>query len=98
MKISIGSAVAAALVAAAVPMAPATSVSGTLRPPAPIPHVASRGIPLPRTAPPRADAPAVGAKPADAQAEAAPRTAAASTRPAPAIQPTQPMPPAQGLD
>jgi len=38
--------------------------SGPPRPPAPIPHVASRSVPLPKAAPPR-EAPVVSAKPAE---------------------------------
>lgn len=82
---------------------------GPPRPPAPIPHVASRTVPLPKAAPPRAEAPVAAAKPAEpvppAQqtaavqpkpAEAAPTVGQA--KPAPTILPTQEMPAAQGLD
>jgi hypothetical protein len=88
--------------------------SGPPRPPAPIPHVASRTVPLPKAAPPRGEAPVAAAKPAEPatpQAQAAQQTAAvqakpaeASTptigqaKPAPMILPTQEMPAAQGLD
>jgi hypothetical protein len=88
--------------------------SGPPRPPAPIPHVASRTVPLPKAAPPRGEAPVAAAKPAEPatpQAQAAQQTAAvqakpaeASTptigqaKPAPTILPTQEMPAAQGLD
>lgn len=38
---------------------------GPPRPPAPIPHVASRTVPLPKAAPPRAETPVAAAKPAE---------------------------------
>ncbi len=86
-------------------MPPPTPVRGVPRPPALIPHVASRSVPVPRAAPPRtgpaAAQTAAATKPADAQAQAAPLTTGSigQTRPAaPAILPTQEMPPAQGLD
>jgi len=82
---------------------------GPPRPPAPIPHVASRTVPLPKAAPQRAETPVVAAKPVEqaqpAQqaaavqakpAEAAP--AVSQAKPAPTILPTQEMPAAQGLD
>lgn len=85
---------------------------GPPRPPAPIPHVARRTVPMPKAAPPRAEAPVAAAKPAEpvppaqpAQqtaavqpkpAEAAPT--AGQAKPAPTILPTQEMPAAQGLD
>jgi hypothetical protein len=84
------------------------------RPPAAVPHVASRSVPLPKATPPRAVAdpkpPApVAAAPAPVapqqSAAAAPAPAAASVAPPAAeakppvqIQPTQEMPKAQGLD
>lgn len=86
---------------------------GPPRPPALIPHVASRTVPMPKAAPPRAEAPVAAAKPAEpvpqarpaqqtAAVQAKPAEAAAPTigqvRPAPAILPTQEMPAAQGLD
>lgn len=81
---------------------------GPPRPPAPIPHVASRTVPLPKAAPPRAQAPVAAAKPAEpapqaqpAQQTAAVQPAEAATvqaKPAPTILPTQEMPAAQGLD
>ncbi|MCS3728478.1 hypothetical protein [Bradyrhizobium betae] len=80
---------------------------GPPRPPAPIPHVASRAVPLPKAAPPRSEAPVAAARPAEpaqqtAAVQAKPAEAAAPTvgqaRPAPTILPTQEMPAAQGLD
>jgi hypothetical protein len=84
--------------------------SGPPRPPAAIPHVASRSVPLPKAAPPRASAPvAAAAKPVE-QAQPAQQTAAVQARPAAAaptvgqakpastILPTQEMPPVQTLD
>ena len=87
---------------------------GPPRPPASIPHVASRTVPLPKAAPPRAETPVAAAKPAE-QAPPAQQTAAAQAKPAeaapqataptlgqakpaPTILPTQEMPAAQGLD
>jgi hypothetical protein len=87
--------------------------SGPPRPPAPIPHVASRTVPLPKAAPPReapvaakpaepatpqAQAAAVQAKPAEVAAQAAAPTVGQAKSPAAAILPTQEMPAAQGLD
>lgn len=86
---------------------------GPPRPPAPIPHVASRTVPLPKAAPQRTETPVAAAKPAEPtaqQAQPAQQTAAAQTKPAeaaptvgqakpaPTILPTQEMPAAQGLD
>src|SRR4051812_45363267 len=57
--------------------------SGPPRPPAPIPHVASRSVPLPKAAPPRGETPVTAAKPAEpatqpaAQAQPATQTVAA---------------------
>ena len=83
---------------------------GPPRPPALVPHVASRStaVPLPREAP----RPAEGRSPAEAKAPAPAvqqsaavqkpvepaASPAALTPPPPQIQPTQPMPQAQGLD
>lgn len=39
--------------------------NGPPRPPAPIPHVASRTVPLPKAAPPRSETPVAAAKPAE---------------------------------
>jgi hypothetical protein len=58
---------------------------GPPRPPAPIPHVASRAVPLPKAAPPRAP---VVAKPAESvtpQAQPAQQTAAVQAKPADAV-------------
>ncbi|WP_431201100.1 hypothetical protein ACQ86E_17850 [Bradyrhizobium betae] len=84
---------------------------GPPRPPAPIPHVASRAVPLPKAAPSRGAAPVAAAKPAEpatqtaavqAKPAEAPSQAAAATvgqaKPASTILPTQEMPAAQGLD
>jgi hypothetical protein len=84
---------------------------GPPRPPALIPHVASRAVPLPKAAPPRGAAPVAAAKPAEpatqtaavqAKPAEAPSQAAAATvgqaKPASTILPTQEMPAAQGLD
>ncbi|MCA1532798.1 hypothetical protein I6F21_09575 [Bradyrhizobium sp. NBAIM03] len=87
--------------------------SGPPRPPASIPHVASRAVPLPKPAPRRAETP-VAAKPAEPampQAQAAqqaavvqakpaevPAPTVGQAKPAPTILPTQDMPAAQGLD
>jgi hypothetical protein len=86
---------------------PISSVRGPPRPPAPIPHVASRTlVPTPKPSPTRAGdvrplaakpvAAEVQAKPADAQA-AAPAVVEAKPAPPP-IQPTQEMPKVQGLE
>jgi hypothetical protein len=87
--------------------------SGPPRPPAPIPHVASRTVPLPKAAPPReapvaakpaepatpqAQAAAVQAKSAEVAAQAAAPTVGQAKSPAAAILPTQEMPAAQGLN
>ncbi|MHC4051752.1 hypothetical protein [Bradyrhizobium sp. 25ACV] len=63
--------------------------SGPPRPPALIPHVASRAVPLPRAAPRRGETPVAAAKPAEPvaqqaqapQAQAPPQTAAAQAKP-----------------
>jgi hypothetical protein len=88
--------------------------SGPPRPPAPIPHVASRSVPLPKAAPQRAETPVAAVKPvepAPQQAQPAQQTAAVQAKPAEAaaptvgqakpastVLPTQDMPAAQGLD
>ncbi|MGX1168451.1 hypothetical protein AB7M16_004717 [Bradyrhizobium sp. USDA 372] len=88
---------------------PPTAIrSGPPRPPASIPHVASRAVPLPKPAPRRAEMQAVQAQPAQQAAvvqakpaEAAPQAAAPTVgqaKLAPTILPTQDMPAAQGLD
>jgi hypothetical protein len=64
--------------------------SGPPRPPASIPHVASRTVPLPKAAPPRGEAPVAAAKPAEpapqqaqaSQAQPTQQTAAAQAKPA----------------
>lgn len=60
---------------------------GPPRPPAPIPHVASRAVPLPKAAPHRGEAPVAAAKPAPQQAQApqaqpTQQTAAVQAKPA----------------
>ncbi|MGY8636261.1 hypothetical protein RAD15_27685 [Bradyrhizobium sp. 14AA] len=70
--------------------------SGPPRPPASIPHVASRTVPLPKAAPHRAETPVAAAKPAEpaapqvqpAQAQPSQQTAAVQTKPAEAAAPT----------
>jgi hypothetical protein len=68
--------------------------SGPPRPPAPIPHVASRAVPLPKAAPRRGEAPVAAvrpAKPVEQPAQAAQpaqQAAAAPTKPADAAAPT----------
>ncbi|TYO65220.1 hypothetical protein FXV83_17770 [Bradyrhizobium hipponense] len=73
--------------------------SGPPRPPAPIPHVASRTVPIPKTAPARGERPMAAAKPASPepapqQAQAAPQAqpaqqaAAAPPKPAETAAPT----------
>ncbi len=88
---------------------PPTMVRGfPPRPPASIPHVASRTVPVPKAAPQRPETPAAAAKPVEQTAavqakppETAPQAAASTVgqaKPAPTILPTQEMPAAQGLD
>ena len=93
---------------------PVSAVRGPPRPPAAVPHVASRtpSVPMPRAAPPRAgvaakpaaapaqQSAAVQAKPADAQAipQAAAPATVEANPAAPQIQPTQGMPKVQGLE
>lgn len=57
--------------------------SGPPRPPAPIPHVASRTVPLPKAAPPRGQTPVAAAKPAEpvSQVQTAQQTVAAQAKP-----------------
>jgi hypothetical protein len=89
--------------------APVSPIRGGPRPPASIPHVASRTVPVPKPSPlaakpaaePAQQSASVQPKPADPQA--VPPAASAPTvgqaKPAqPAIQPTQEMPKVQGLD
>lgn len=57
---------------------------GPPRPPASIPHVASRTVPLPKAAPPRAETPVAAARPAEPttpQAQPAQQTAAVQAKP-----------------
>jgi hypothetical protein len=58
---------------------------GPPRPPAPIPHVISRSVPLPKAAPPRAETPVAAARPVDQapapQAQPAQQTVAVQARP-----------------
>ncbi len=71
---------------------------GPPRPPAPIPHVASRTVPLPKAAPQRVETPVAAVKPAEQTAQQAPpaqptqQTAAVQPKPAevapPAVAPT----------
>jgi hypothetical protein len=64
---------------------PPTAIrSGPPRPPASIPHVAARTVPLPRAAPPRGETPVAAVKPAEpaTQAQPAQQTAAAQAKPA----------------
>jgi hypothetical protein len=82
-------------------VSPPTAVRGVPRPPAPIPHVASRAIPLP--APKPAQMATVQPQPQPQVSAAAPSPAAAGTvgeakPPQPVIRPTQDMPAAQGLE
>jgi hypothetical protein len=88
---------------------PMTTIRGAPRPPRPIPHVASRTVPMPKASP-------LAAKPAPEPAQqsaavvksaetpptppaAAPTVGEAKpSAPAPSIQPTQDMPKAQGLE
>ncbi len=90
---------------------PAT-IRGVPRPPAPIPHVASRAVPLPAPKPTMAAIPAKAvegtphaavqkSRPQTSVATAASRTAgtnAAGKPREPQIEPTEPMPPVQGFE
>ena len=74
---------------------PPTAIrGGPPRPPASIPHVASRAVPLPKAAPPRGEAPVAVAKPASPetapQAQPAQQTAAVQPKPAEAPPPAAP--------
>lgn len=67
---------------------------GPPRPPASIPHVASRSVPLPKAAPPRAETPVAAAKPTEpmtqqAQAPQAPAQQTAAVQAKPAEAPPQ---------
>ena len=87
------------------------AIRGIPRPPAPIPRVASRTVPVPTPKPPMTNKPAepiqqsaaVEAKPATPQAAPAapaqtPNLTVGAAKPVPQIMPTQKMPAAQGLD
>jgi hypothetical protein len=90
------------------PLPPISQVRGGPRPPASIPHVASRTVPVPKASPlaakptaePAEQSAAIQPKPADvAQVPSAAPATVGQARPAqPAIQPTQEMPKVQGLD
>jgi hypothetical protein len=89
---------------AAGPLPPPTPVRSSVpRPPAPIPHVASRTVPKPRPSPlaakpaaePAQQSAAVQQKPAEAQQVVPAKPAAPA---APTILPTQEMPQVQGLE
>lgn len=80
---------------------PPTAIrSGPPRPPASIPHVASRAVPLPKAAPPRGETPVAAARPASSepapqqaqapQAQPAQQTAAVQPKPAEAAQAAAP--------
>jgi hypothetical protein len=82
---------------------------GVPRPPASVPHVASRTVPMPKPSPQQAIKPAAepeqqtaAVQPKPAEAPTPPPAAAATVGqakpPAPAILPTQEMPKAQGLE
>jgi hypothetical protein len=83
-------------------------VRGVPRPPASVPHVASRTVPMPKPSPQQAVKPATEPtqqsaaveKPAEAQTPppAAAATVGQAKPPAPALLPTQEMPKAQGLE
>lgn len=70
--------------------------NGPPRPPAPIPHVAGRSVPLPKAAPPRREAPVAAVKPAEPapqqaqapQAQPVQQTAAVQAKPAETAAPT----------
>jgi hypothetical protein len=95
-------------------MPPPTVIRGVPRPPASVPHVASRAVPMPAPKPQQSAAieakPATPpapvtstapAAPAPSQANASPPPSTATVgeaKPAPVIRPTQQMPAAQGLD
>jgi hypothetical protein len=83
---------------------PPTVIRGVPRPPAPIPHVASRSVPLPTAKPfPQPTEPAQRSAAVQPRPSGAPATPQAigtvgEAKPAPQIQPTQPMPAVQGLE
>ena len=84
------------------PLAPMADLRGVPRPPASVPHVASR-TPMPKSSPlatrpaePEQRSAAIAAKPAEASTP--PPAAALEPKPAPQIAPTQAMPKMQGLE
>jgi hypothetical protein len=92
------------------PMPPMTNVRGVPRPPKPVPHIASRTVPVPKASP-LAARPAPAPEPVQQSAAAQPKPVEAQTVPqaaaptvgqakpaAPAMQPTQDMPKMQGLE
>ena len=95
-------------------MPPPTVIRGVPRPPASVPHVASRAVPMPAPKPqqsaaiearpatppvPAASTPPAAPAPSQANASPPPSTATVGeAKPAPVIRPTQQMPAAQGLD
>ena len=95
-------------------MPPPTVIRGVPRPPASVPHVASRAVPMPAPKPQQSAAiearPATPPAPVTSTAPAAPASSQANAstppstatggeaKPAPVIRPTQQMPAAQGLD
>lgn len=90
------------------PRPPPSQVRGGLRPPASIPHVASRTVPVPKASPfaakpapePAERSASVQPKPAEAQPAppAAAPTVGQAKPAAPPLLPTQAMPKVQGLD
>jgi len=77
---------------------PPTTVRGGPRPPAPIPHVASRTVPLPAPKPAETAAVQPQASVAAAPPPAATGTVGEAKPPQPAIRRTQDMPAVQGLE
>lgn len=71
---------------------PTTVRGGPPRPPAPIPHVASRTVPVPKAAPQRTEAPVAAAKPVEQTTQTQPsqQTAAVQAKPGEAPQATAP--------
>ncbi|WMT76263.1 hypothetical protein [Bradyrhizobium sp. Ash2021] len=84
------------------PLPPIATVRGVPRPPRPIPHVASRTVPVPKASPLAArpaPEPAQQAAAVAKSAETPPApTVGQAKPPAPSILPTQEMPAAQGLE
>ncbi|WP_063686983.1 hypothetical protein [Bradyrhizobium stylosanthis] len=69
--------------------------SGPPRPPAAIPHVAKRAVPLPKAAPQRGETPVAAVKPAEPAQQAQAPEVKASEAKAPQAQPAQAQPPQQ---